>query len=90
MVDEAQFRGPDDRWPRHAKKEIEAALAEARRRGWWLRLEAHFGTIYCSRSDRREGCCSIVIAGTPENPGRRATQILSKLKQCRHRDTGEE
>ena len=68
--------------PRHPNKEIEAAVRTAEERGWTLRLQGHWGRLYCPEHDR-DGC-QVGVNGTPRNPGAHARQIRRAIDRCPH------
>ena len=76
------------RRPRHAKKEVEEALADAEAEGWTVipRSSGHcWGVMRCSESSTAG--CQKFIWSTPRSPGDHARDIRRKLHQCPHRLT---
>jgi hypothetical protein len=71
---------------RHAKKEIEAAVAYAESKGWTFTKassKAHiWGTLRCPRAGR-DGCSRFVYS-TPRVPRDHADDIRRRVDQCPH------
>lgn len=72
---------------RHPDKEVDDAIAEALAKGWRLRMQGHWGRLYCPRANR-DGC-QIGIWGTPRNASIHARQILHRVNKCPHGDSGD-
>jgi hypothetical protein len=70
--------------PRHPNKHIEAAVVEAERRGFWIRISAGhaWGVLFCPYSAR--GSCKMSILSTPRNPQNHAKQIRRFIAACPH------
>ena len=72
--------------PKHANKEIEAAIQEAESKGWRYKAtgnSAHaWGRLLCP-FESREGCM-MSIWSTPRNTYVHAEQIMRRVKQCPH------
>ena len=71
------------RRPRHPDKEVEAAIADAEALGWRVKMQGHWGRLYCPHADRSG--CQIGIWSTPRNAGVHARQIRHRVDQCPHR-----
>jgi len=70
---------------RHPKKDIEKALAVARKAGWTVipKSSGHsWGVMYCAATGR--GACSKSIASTPRNPGDHARRLRQAVRRCHH------
>ena len=70
---------------RHPKKDIEKALAIARKAGWTVipKTSGHnWGVMYCPATETRR--CPMSIASTPRNPGDLAGRVLRVVRQCPH------
>jgi hypothetical protein len=67
--------------PRHSKKEIEDALAEAEAAGWSvLKREGHthaWGLLRC-----KHGCCQQTVNSTPRVPENEASRIRRAVRRC--------
>jgi hypothetical protein len=68
--------------PRHPDKEVEAAVRYAEAQGWSIRMQGHWGRLYCAQADR-EGC-QVGVWGTPRNAGIHARQIRRAIDRCPH------
>ena len=69
--------------PRHSNKEIEAAVQYAESSGWTMRMQGHWGRMYCAHADR-DGC-QFGVNSTPRNAGNHARQIKRAVDRCPHR-----
>ena len=72
---------------RHPSKEVEEAVQHAEARGWTVRMQGHWGRMYCAKADR-DGC-QFGVNGTPRNAGDHAKQIRRAVERCPHADEGE-
>lgn len=68
--------------PRHPDKEVEAAIAYAEALGWRVRMQGHWGRLYCPQADRSG--CQVGVWSTPRNGGVHARQIRHRVDQCPH------
>ena len=76
------------RRPRHPDKEVEDAVLYAESLGWRVRMQGHWGRLYCPHADR-DGC-QVGVNGTPRNAGDHARQILRAIDRCPHQETDDE
>jgi hypothetical protein len=70
---------------RHPKKDIEKALAVARKAGWTVipKSSGHnWGVAYCPATGKRR--CRMSIASTPRNPSDVASRLRRIVRQCPH------
>ena len=70
---------------RHPKKDIEKALAIARKAGWTVipKSSGHsWGVMYCPATGR--GACRKFIASTPRNPGDYSRDLRETVRRCPH------
>jgi len=73
--------------PRHPNKEVEAAIRYAEEQGWSVRMQGHWGRLYCSHHDR-DGCQTGVYS-TPANSMAHARGIKRAVDRCPHKETKE-
>ncbi|MYN65608.1 MAG: hypothetical protein F4X11_11350 [Acidobacteria bacterium] len=72
--------------PRHPKKEVEGALADAEAAGWTVTPTSsghRWGVVRCTESSRLG--CQASIWSTPRNPGAHARQLRRVVARCPHR-----
>lgn len=69
--------------PRHPNKEVEEAVQYAESEGWTVRMQGHWGRLYCEHADR-DGC-HFGVWSTPKNAGNHAKQIKRDVDRCPHR-----
>ena len=62
---------------REVVSEIFLVLVELEGRGWRLRRSGHKATLYCPC-----GQDTIVVPGTPRNPGNAARRITREASRC--------
>lgn len=74
--------------PRHPDKDVEEAVRYAEERGWTVRMQGHWGRLYCAQADR-EGC-QFGVWSTPKNAGNHAKQIVRVVDRCPHQKREEE
>ena len=74
--------------PRHPDKEVEDAVSYAESLGWRVRMQGHWGRLYCPHADR-DGC-QVGVNGTPRNAGDHARQILRAVDRCPHQEADDE
>ena len=73
--------------PRHPHKDVEEAVQYAETRGWYVRMQGHWGRMYCAQADR-DGC-QFGVNGTPRNAGNHAKQIMRAVDRCPHQQQEE-
>jgi len=72
---------------RHPNKEVEEAVQYAESQGWTVRMQGHWGRIYCAHADR-DGC-QFGVSGSPRNGRDHAKQINRAVDRCPHRKEAE-
>jgi hypothetical protein len=83
---------PSDTWPQHGRGDAERALAEARRRGWWLKPSRRghsYGLLVCKRKSGDEAPdeepCEFRIFSTARGDSSDTSRlILETLEDCEH------
>jgi hypothetical protein len=73
--------------PRHPNKDVEEAVQYAESENWTVRMQGHWGRMYCAQADR-DGC-QVGISGTPKNPGNHARQLKRAVDRCPHKSKQE-
>lgn len=73
--------------PRHPNKEVEEAIQYAESLGWTVRMQGHWGRLYCAHADR-DGC-HFGVHGTPKNAGNHARQVMRVVDRCPHQEREE-
>lgn len=68
--------------PRHPKKQIEEAVSYAEGKNWTVKMQGHWGRLYCPQADR-EGC-QVGVFGTPRDDDNHARQIKRAVDRCPH------
>jgi hypothetical protein len=70
---------------RHPSKEVESAVAYGEALGWNVRMQGHWGRLYCPKADR-DGC-QVGVFGTPRDGDAHARQIKRAIDRCPHKET---
>lgn len=88
----SEWLSPSDGWPHHSRGDADRSLAEARRRGWWLKPSRRghsYGLLVCKRktgseSPDEEPCEFRVHSTARGDSSDTAMLILQALENCEH------